>query len=115
MKSLKEREKRLSPSTIRKRVEALGRALDWYFISERHKQPKGTPMPVNVLRLLPDGYSLYEGREKSTLAWKPEHVLRGTSHAELLNTYGSEVVPKDGCGISRRSPGPITLNGPGQI
>lgn len=63
VKSLKEREKKLAPGTIRKRVEALGRALDWYFVSEQHKQPKGTPMPVNVLRLLPDGYSLYEGRE----------------------------------------------------
>lgn len=63
VKSLKVREKKLSPGTIRKRVEALGRALDWYFVSEQHKQPIGSPMPVNVLRLLPDGYSMYEGRE----------------------------------------------------
>lgn len=60
VRSLRERKNKPAPGTLRKRASALAGALDWYFIGEQPKQPKGTPMPVDVLRLLSDGYSLYE-------------------------------------------------------
>ncbi|WP_159917220.1 site-specific integrase [Pantoea sp. 18069] len=63
VKALKAREKKPTPGTIRKRIGALARALDWYHIAEAHKREDGVPMPVNVLRLLPDGYSLYADNE----------------------------------------------------
>lgn len=58
--ALKARERRLTPGTIRKRVGALARVLDWH---HRATQVKGEPLAVNVLRLLPDGYSLYPDNE----------------------------------------------------
>ena len=50
------RECRLAPGTIRKKVESLARALDWW---NRQKHQNGTA-PPNVLRLLPVGYSAYQ-------------------------------------------------------
>jgi integrase len=53
---LKSAEKNLSPSTIRKRIGALGRVLDWYI--KRVTPDNEVPM-ANVLRMLPKGYSNY--------------------------------------------------------
>jgi integrase len=49
------RESRLAPGTIRKKVEALARAIDWW---NRQTYQTGDA-PANVLRLLPVGYSRY--------------------------------------------------------
>jgi integrase len=58
------RESRLAPGTIRKKVEALARAIDWW----NRKEYQGGQAPPNVLRLLPPGYSTY----------RPEDVVPGT-------------------------------------
>jgi integrase len=50
----------LAPGTIRKRVGALGRVLDWHY---KRDTPKGQAMPANALRLLPRGYSQYTASE----------------------------------------------------
>lgn len=57
VKGLKAREKKPTPGTIRKRVGALARVLDWHF---RDVRKEGQPLAVNALRLLPSGYSTYE-------------------------------------------------------
>lgn len=54
---LKTPERNLAPGTIRKRIGALGRVLDWH-IGRAHNGDA-----VNVLRLLPRGYSLYTKAE----------------------------------------------------
>lgn len=50
-------EANLSPGSIRKRVQALSRAIDWHL----RRQP--TAMVGNPLRLLPKGYSAYNERD----------------------------------------------------
>lgn len=57
-------EENLAPSTIRKRVGCLGRAVDWHF---KRVTPKGKAMPANPLRLLPRGYSQYTAAEAAAL------------------------------------------------
>lgn len=46
----------LKPGTIRKRVESLARAVDWWY--RREHEDKGN-IPMNPLRTLPRGYSTY--------------------------------------------------------
>jgi integrase len=53
---LKSEEKNLSPSTIRKRIGALGRVIDWYI---KRVTPDNAVPSVNALRMLPRGYSNY--------------------------------------------------------
>ena len=50
----------LAPGSIRKRVGALARVLDWHW---RRTVPAGDPIPPNPLRQLPRGYSLYSDRD----------------------------------------------------
>lgn len=52
----KTREKRLAPGTIRKRVGALSKVVAWY---HRTTTKEGQQPPVNVVTLLPRGYSQY--------------------------------------------------------
>ena len=59
------RAKPIAPSTIRKRIGALGRVLDWHW---RRVTPQGELPPANPLRLLPRGYSLYSQGEANELA-----------------------------------------------
>lgn len=54
----------LAPSTIRKRVGALGRVLDWHI---RMTTPAGQVPLANALRLLPKGYSAYTRAEADAL------------------------------------------------
>lgn len=54
VKSMKQVE-HLAPSSIRKRVESLGRAIQWYFARTYEQRD----MPVNPLKTLPKGYSAY--------------------------------------------------------
>lgn len=50
-------DRQLAPGSIRKRVGALARVIDWH-----HRVTTGRDQ-VNPLRLLPRGYSVYSGRE----------------------------------------------------
>ena len=54
----------LAPGTIRKRVGALARVVDWHL---RRSTPREQLPPANALRLLPRGYSLYTRGEVATL------------------------------------------------
>lgn len=47
----------LAPGTIRKRIGALARVLDWHWLRVADKNPDN--VRANPLRLLPDGYSAY--------------------------------------------------------
>lgn len=60
-----DREPHLAPSSIRKRVGALSRVLQWHL---NRATPDGERMPVNPFKLLPDGYSLYTRPETAALA-----------------------------------------------
>lgn len=55
----------LAPGTIRKRVGALGRVIDWHL---RSSTVHGTAIPANALRLLPRGYSTYSRADAEALA-----------------------------------------------
>ncbi len=57
-------QRRLAPSSIRKRVGVLGRVLDWHL---RTTTPAATTPPANALRLLPEGYSTYTEAEARQL------------------------------------------------
>lgn len=59
----------LAPGTIRKRVGALGRVLDWH-LATAMKPGETAAAPVNPLRLLPSGYSQYTEAEQRELAGK---------------------------------------------
>lgn len=52
-----------APGTIRKRVGALARVLDWHF----RRQSMGEKVAMNPLRLLPTGYSQYSTAESAEL------------------------------------------------
>jgi integrase len=62
-------EANLAPGTIRKRVGALARALDWYLkrVAEEGKQPLATS-----LRMLPKNYSIYSAHERQTIEHDPK-------------------------------------------
>jgi integrase len=60
-------ERHLAPSTVRKRVESLARALDWHL---RRTTANGEPTPPNPLRSLPHGYSVASADEAAKLAKK---------------------------------------------
>lgn len=62
----------LSPGTIRKRVESLARAIDWW---NRREHPADA-MPSNPLRTLPRGYSTYQEGEAPDGAEPKEDVER---------------------------------------
>lgn len=57
----------LAPGTIRKRIGAVARVLDWH-LAQALKPGDTTGAHVNPLRLLPVGYSQYSEAEKRTLA-----------------------------------------------
>lgn len=63
----------LAPSTIRKRVGALARALDWH---HRSTAQQGVQPPANALRLLPRGYSTYSTADAKAAADKGLQVRR---------------------------------------
>ena len=56
--------RRLAPGSIRKRVGALARVMDWHL---RRATPAGVAAPANALRLLPRGYSLYSRADEAAL------------------------------------------------
>ena len=70
-------ERNLAPGTIRKRVGALGRVIDWHL---RRATPAGQIPPANALRLLPRGYSAYSRSEASQL----EESKKGTAKRDQV-------------------------------
>lgn len=76
---LKKREKKPTPGTIRKRVGALARVLDWHY---RDTHEKGETLPVNVLRMLPEGYSLYE--DGARVDTSRDHRFEADHEARIL-------------------------------
>lgn len=62
----------LTPGSIRKRVGALARVLDWHY----HRGGESGKATVNVLRLMPRGYSLYTKGEGEKLAEVPVDQTR---------------------------------------
>ena len=57
----------LAPGTIRKRVGALARVVDWHHIRVAEK---GAQLPANPLRLMPGGYSFYSKEDTALAAAK---------------------------------------------
>ena len=55
----------LAPGSIRKRVGALARVMDWHW---RRTVPAGESIPPNPLRQLPRGYSVYSDRDTAEAA-----------------------------------------------
>ena len=73
VKNLKlKRAEPIAPSTIRKRIGALGRVLDWHW---RRVTPQDKLPPANPFRLLPRGFSLYSQGEAKELA-KSDRVAK---------------------------------------
>lgn len=66
-------ERHIAPSTIRKRVGALGRVIDWHL--RRVTAPDQIP-PANALRLLPRGYSTYSKAEVAELEARGKSAKR---------------------------------------
>lgn len=56
VRDMKQKE-HLSPGRIRKRVESLARAIDWYY---KRNYEDARDIPINPLRVLPKGYSAYK-------------------------------------------------------
>jgi integrase len=65
--------RQLAPGTIRKRVGALARVIDWHL---RRATPAGQLPPANTLRMLPVGYSVYTRAEAAALQAKDVDVPR---------------------------------------
>lgn len=66
-------ERNLAPGTIRKRVGALARLLDWHL--KREVEESGHRM-ANPLRLLPKNYSTYNDHEQHLVARVPGKVVK---------------------------------------
>lgn len=64
----------LAPGTIRKRVGALARALDWHM---RRTAEAGDKVLANPLRLLPRGYATYTDHDQAVLKSTAEAGLPG--------------------------------------
>jgi integrase len=73
--------RQLSPSTIRIRVGALGRVLDWHL---RRITAQGERPPANAMRLLPKGYSVYNATEAEAIKAKGEAVPRSIERNRRL-------------------------------
>ena len=63
----------LAPGTIRKRVGAVARMLDWHL---RRTTPPGGQQLANPLRLLPRGYATYNDHERKLLAGVEDKAVR---------------------------------------
>ena len=77
----------LAPSTLRKRVESLARAMDWYI--RMHTKDGEQAMP-NPLRNLPRGYSAYAPGEVEELQAKD-----GTKQAKIDRERNRRLAPEE--------------------
>jgi integrase len=73
--------RKLAPGTIRKRVGALARVLDWHLLSTT---PAGEVPLANVLRLLPTGYSAYSRAEAVQLGIELDATPRDSARDRRL-------------------------------
>jgi integrase len=78
---LKLKSRKLAPSSIRKRVGALARVLDWHLLSTT---PAGTVPLANVLRMLPTGYSAYSRGEVRELGLPVDQAPRDVQRDRRL-------------------------------
>jgi integrase len=69
---------RLAPGTIRKRVECLARAVDWW----NRREHELDSMPANPLRLLPRGYSAYADR--AVVDVERDRILHPGEHEAIV-------------------------------
>ena len=85
----------MAPGSIRKRVGALARVLDWHYhraVGDR----KDAKLPVNVLRLLPRGYSLYTKSEVDALPDGRGHARRPDSRLPVAGSRRGEALGRAG-------------------
>jgi integrase len=73
VRSLKAPDKHLAPSTIRKRVGALGRVVDWHI---KQTTKEGDLPRANPLRMLSRGYSVYNKEDAKLVDAPKEDVVR---------------------------------------
>lgn len=66
-------ERRLAPSSIRKRVGSLARVVAWY---HQRNTPAGQLPPPNVLQLLPRGYSAYSAADTEAATVTRRDIVR---------------------------------------
>jgi len=66
-------ERRLAPSSIRKRVGTLARVVAWH---HRRTTPAGQMPPPNVLQLLPRGYSAYTSSDAEAATVTRRDIVR---------------------------------------
>ncbi len=88
--------RQLSPSTIRIRVGALGRVLDWH---QRRITPHGQRPPANAMRLLPKGYSTYNPNEAEALQAQGESVPRDIQRNRRLTAEEDERIRQALAGV----------------
>lgn len=83
------RDQHLAPGTIRKRVESLARAIDWWNL----RQHPVDALPANPLRLLRRGYSSYaagDAAEPRVDARRDRRLLEGETEAIELAILGAQ-------------------------
>jgi integrase len=94
--SLKKKE--LAPGTIRKRIGALGRVIDWYLSMVT---PGGKDRPTNSLRLLPKGYSTYTRVEGLALTSQKKTIPVDVSRDHRLGPKDGEAILGALAGVKR--------------
>lgn len=84
--------KRMAPSSIRQRVQAISRALDWYLRSNPSARV------INPLKLLPRGYSVYSEQEGAVVEAKRDQIRDRRLHPgeadQIRAVLRGEVVPE---------------------
>lgn len=76
----------LAPSSIRQRVQALSKVLDWYIRSHP------TTKSMNPLRLLPRGYSIYSDNDAKRLALEGGEVRRDVVRDRRLHPGEADLI-----------------------
>lgn len=79
----------LAPGSIRKRVGALARVLDWHW---RRTVPAGESIPPNPLRQLPRGYSVYSDRDTAEATRAGLVAKKDTTRERRLAPHEEKVV-----------------------
>jgi integrase len=74
-------ELQLAPGSIRKRVESLARVIDWH---NRKTTPADQSAPVNALRVMPRGYSVYSAKEAAALVENGKQPKKDTKRDRRL-------------------------------
>lgn len=71
----------LTPGSVRKRVESLARVIDWHI---RKTTPADQSAPVNPLRVMPRGYSVYTAKESDALVQHGKEPKKDTKRDRRL-------------------------------